>query len=102
MAVQSVLINLLKTQLIISSSAYDTLLSQKIEAAKDMIKREGAVLPDTESNFTAEDRELVVGYAAYLYRKGKADDTVFPRWLRWALNNRVLHDRAQSGGEEDV
>ena len=102
MAVQSVLINLLKMQLLISSSAYDALLTQKIGAAKDMITREGAVLPDAENNYTAEDRELVVGYAAYLYRKGKNDDTVFPRWLRYALNNRVLHDRAQSGGDEDA
>lgn len=99
MAAQSALLTLLKLQLIISTSAIDTLLSQKIDAAKDMIKHEGAVLPDAESNYTAEDRELVVGYAAYLYRKGKSDDTVFPRWLRYALNNRVLHDRAQAGGD---
>lgn len=102
MAEQSALLSLLKMQLIISSAAYDGLLAQKISAAKDMIAREGAVLPDAENNYTAEDNELVVGYAAYLYRKGKADDTVFPRWLRYALNNRVLHDRAQSGGENDV
>lgn len=102
MAEQSALLSLLKMQLIISTAAYDVLLAQKISAAKDMIAREGAVLPDAENNYTAEDNELVVGYAAYLYRKGKADDTVFPRWLRYALNNRVLHDRAQSGGENDV
>lgn len=102
MAEQSALLSLLKMQLIISTAAYDVLLAQKISAAKDMISREGAVLPDAENNYTAEDNELVVGYAAYLYRKGKADDTVFPRWLRYALNNRVLHDRAQSGGESDV
>ena len=103
MAAQSALLALLKLQLIISTTAYDTLLTQKLSAAKDMIAREGAILPDTENSYTAEDNELVVGYAAYLWRKGKADDTVFPRWLRYALNNRVLHDRAQqSGGDEDV
>ena len=102
MPAQSVLLTLLKTQLIISTSAIDTLLTQKIDAAKGMISREGVKLPDTESNYTGEDKELVVGYAAYLYRKGKNDDEVFPRWLRWALNNRVLHDRAQSGGDDDA
>ena len=95
----SALLTLLKLQLLISSSAYDTLLTQKIEAAKGMISREGVKLPDSESNYTAEDTELTVGYAAYLYRKGKNDDEVFPRWLRYGLNNRVIHDQ---GGESDV
>ena len=99
MPAQSVLLSLLKLQLLISSSSYDTLLTQKIDAAKSMISREGVILPDTESNYTGEDKELVVGYAAYLYRKGKNDDEVFPRWLRYGLNNRVIHDL---GGESDV
>ena len=99
MAEQSMLLTLVKLQLLISSSAYDTLLAQKINAAKAMITREGAILPETENSYTAEDKELIVGYAAYLYRKGKNDDTVFPRWLRYALNNRVLHDR---GGDRNV
>lgn len=99
MAEQSMLLTLVKLQLLISSSAYDTLLTQKIEAAKGMITREGAILPESESSYTAEDKELVVGYAAYLYRKGQADGTDFPRWLRHGLNNRVLHDQ---GGERNV
>ena len=99
MPAQSVLLTLVKLQLLISSSAYDTLLTQKIDAAKGMISREGVKLPESESNYTAEDKELVVGYAAYLYRKGKSDDADFPRWLRYGLNNRVLHDQ---GGESDV
>lgn len=97
MAEMSSLLPVLKLELIISSAAYNDLLQQKIEAAKDMIVREGAALPDTEEDYTAEDRELVVGYAAYLYRRSKSDDAEFPRWLRWSLNNRVFHDK--TGGE---
>lgn len=75
---------LLKIDLGIIGDAYDPLLSQLINAAKEFIKKEGVSL--TES---AEDTQLVVMYAAYLYRK-RATDEGMPRMLRWALNNRLF------------
>lgn len=75
---------LLKIDLGIIGDAYDPLLSQLINAAKEFITKEGVSL--TES---AEDTQLVVMYAAYLYRK-RATDEGMPRMLRWALNNRLF------------
>lgn len=75
---------LLKIDLGIIGDVYDPLLSQLINAAKEFITKEGVTL--TES---AEDTQLVVMYAAYLYRK-RATDEGMPRMLRWALNNRLF------------
>lgn len=75
---------LLKIDLGIIGDVYDPLLFQLINAAKEFITKEGVSL--TES---AEDTQLVVMYAAYLYRK-RATDEGMPRMLRWALNNRLF------------
>ena len=99
MAEQSNLLTLLKLDLIIATNAYDSLLTQLIESAKLMITREGATLPDSESAYTAEDIQLVVGCAAYLFRRRTESDADFPRWLRWALNNRIFCEKMQAGGD---
>ena len=36
-----------------------------------------------------EDAQLILMYAAYLFRK-RATDEGMPRMLRWALNNRIF------------
>lgn len=67
---------------------YDEYISNLIDAAKQMISREGIVL--TES---IEDGNLVVMYAAYLYRKRAEDSPQMPRMLRYALNNRLFSQK---------
>lgn len=62
----------------------DEYLTQLITSAKAMIRREGLMLSGT-----VEDGQLVIMYAAYLYRK-RAVDEPMPRMLRWALNNRIF------------
>lgn len=62
----------------------DIYLLQLINSAKSLIKREGVLLT---GGF--EDGQLIVMYAAYLYRK-RAVDEPMPRMLRWALNNRIF------------
>lgn len=64
-------------------------LTQQIEAAKSMIQREGITLTDTP-----EDIQLVVMYAAWLYRKRNTGEGM-PRMIRYALNNRVISQRGQ-------
>ena len=104
------LLVLLKLDLLITSSAYDSFLTQQIESAKLMIRREGVNLPDSEVDYTAEDRQLVLGYAAYLFRqrseggnrqKSEVELTI-PRWLRWSLNNRIFSDKMKTGGDGNV
>lgn len=85
-------LKLLKLDLQISTNAIDELLTQMINAAHKFIEREGISLDET----SAEDTQLVVMYAAYLYRKRREENAAMPRMLRWALNNRLF---AQKAGE---
>ena len=75
----------LKMDLQISSAALDDYLGRLMEESRGMIAREGIALGDS-----VEDGMLVEMYAAYLYRRRRAQDgtTMMPRPLRWALNNR--------------
>ena len=88
------LLAMLKTDLGISASttAYDTRLTQYLNAAKEAIIREGAT---TISTSDPADMQLIVMYAAWLFRRRDAMDGM-PRMLRMALNNRVF---AQKAGE---
>ena len=81
---------LLKMDLQITTTAYDELLSQMISSAEGMIAREGIVLDSKK----AEDTQLVVMYAAYLYRRRRGENPAMPRMLRFALNNRLFSQKA--------
>lgn len=84
------LLAMLKANLTIISAntLQDNYLLQLIGAAKQMITREGITLSST-----IEDGNLVVMYAAYLYRKRADDAPVMPRMLRYALNNRLFSEK---------
>ena len=58
------ILTILKTDLMVSSSALDTYLQTLIASAKDYISTEGITLADSQS-----DGMLVEMYAAYLYRR---------------------------------
>lgn len=70
-------------------------LSHLIDAAKGMMVREGASLSEP---YSAEEVQLLVMYAAHLFRK-RATGEPMPRMLRWALNNQIF---AQKAGGTDV
>lgn len=89
MAEKTDLLILLKLDLLITTSAIDSSLIQLLESAQEMIAREGVTLrPDS-----AEDNQLIVGYAAYLFRQRNDAGMQMPRWLRYGLNNRVLSEK---------
>ena len=83
------------------NTTQDQYLTMLITAAKDEIAREGITL-DMEA---LSDLNLVVMYAAYLYRKRASDgaDAAYstaamrqvgmPRMLRYALNNRLFSQK---------
>lgn len=87
MADETVL-EILKINLQISTDKLNSYLSGLISAAREYIKTEGITLQDTPG-----DHNLVVMYAAYLYRK-RREDGPMPRSLRWALNNRLFSQKA--------
>ena len=64
-------------------------LRHLLSAASSLIEREGIVLADT-----VEDNQLLVMYAAYLYRKRASDNPSMRRMLRYALNNRLMSQKA--------
>ena len=82
------ILTILKTDLMVSSSALDTYLQTLIASAKDYISTEGITLADSQS-----DGMLIEMYAAYLYRRRREENVQMPRMLRWALNNRLFSEK---------
>lgn len=83
----ALLLTMLKTDLgIMQTTAYDTRLGQYLDAAEQEIIKEGVSNFDTSS---IDDAQLVVMYAAWLWRKRDTMEGM-PRMVRYALNNRVF------------
>lgn len=83
------ILEILKVDLQLSTNAIDNYLSTLIEAAKSYIATEGIRLNENNTG----DVNLVVMYAAYLYRKRRESNAQMPRMLRWALNNRLFSEK---------
>lgn len=67
-------------------------LEHLIQVSLQLISREGVTLQEP---YSAEDGQLVIMYASYLFRK-RATDEPMPRMLRWALNNRIFSEKART------
>lgn len=83
------LLTMLKTNLGISTTAYDERLTQALTAAMAAIKDEGAATLDASDPL---DAQLIVMYAQWTWRK-RDDMPGMPRMLRYQLNNRVLGEK---------
>lgn len=83
------MLNLLKIDLGITVTAYDERLEALLATARQMIAREGITLTDS-----AEDTQLVVAYAAWLWRR-RDSGAGMPRMLRYLLNNRLFSEKAR-------
>lgn len=79
----------------IGSTIYDTLLLSLIESAVPAIEREGITLDQD----AAEDNNLIVGYATWLFQQREKPEMEMPRWLRYNLNNKLLQQKAVSADE---
>lgn len=86
---KAIILQMLKTDLGISTTAYDTRFTQLIDSAQEYIEAEGASLDLTK----IEDMQLVKMYADYLWRR-RDSQAGMPRMLRFALNNKVLGQKA--------
>ena len=82
------MLEMLKVDLGISTTAYDLRLAQYLTSAKEYIEREGITL-DSEK---ASDMNLVVMYASWLWSKRDTAEAM-PRMLRWNLNNRLFEEK---------
>ena len=88
------MLEMLKIDLGITTTAYDERLGQYLNSAQQMIEREGVTALDLSSSL--EDMQLVVMYAAWLWRRRDSMEGM-PRMLRWALNNRIFSEKAKEG-----
>lgn len=82
-------LQMLKTDLGITTTAYDERLSAYLTSAQELIVREGVTLRDT-----MEDTQIEIMYAAWLWRRRDSGKGM-PRMLRWALNNRVFSEKME-------
>ena len=85
------MLEMLKIDLGITTTAYDERLGQYLNSAQQMIEREGVTALNLS---TLEDQQLVVMYAAWLWRRRDTQEGM-PRMLRWALNNRIFSEKAK-------
>lgn len=83
------MLEMLKIDLGITTTAYDGRLEQYITSAQEQIRREGVTTLDTSS---VGDMQLVVMYAAWMWRKRDGMEGM-PRMLRYALNNRIFSEK---------
>lgn len=94
------MLEMLKIDLGISTTAYDERLEQYLASAQAEIVREGIVFPD---DLSAEDMQLVVMYAAWMWRRRDGETGKYgsggsmPRMLRYILNNRLFAQKMQEG-----
>lgn len=80
----------LKVDLGISTNAYDSRLTQYLQAAATAIETEGITL-DLQDY---QDSMLQIMYAAWLWRKRDSQDGM-PRMLRWLMNNRLFSEKVK-------
>lgn len=86
-------LQMLKIELNASGSTIrDVQFNALLESATSMIGREGITLNLDDSY---EDNTLVIGYAAYLFYQRADASAQMPRWLRYALNNRLLSEKGK-------
>lgn len=83
------MLQMLKIDLGITTTAYDERLQQYLNSAKAEIERQGATLDTTN---VLADAQLCVMYAAWMWRK-RDDMVAMPRMLRYALNNRIFAEK---------
>lgn len=82
------MIDMLRTDLGITTNKYDVRLMQYLDTAEKMIRTEGININDTD----AQDKQLVVSYAAWMWRK-RDNMEGMPRMLRYQLNNRLMSQK---------
>lgn len=83
------LLSMLKIDLGFKTAGYDDRLNQLLTVAEKEIIREGA---ETLDKTDLDDAQLIVMYAAWLWRKRDTQDGM-PRMVRYAINNRVFSEK---------
>ena len=84
----STMLEMLKVDLGISTTAYDDRLAQYLQSALAAIETEGVTVDTSD----IQDVNLAIMYAAWLWRKRDTGEGM-PRNIRWILNNRLFSEK---------
>lgn len=87
-------LQMVKTNLgILSSTAYDAELTNKIKQAQGELVRQGV----TDLSDTVPDLELAASYATFLWNNRNATgETDLPKFLKFMRNNRIFSAKMRS------
>ena len=88
-----VCLDLVKIDLCITTSAYDSRLMQTVKATVQAITSEGIELEST----SVGDIQLVTMYATWLWNKRRTGEGM-PRMIRYALNNKLFGRKGENNG----
>ena len=83
---------LLKKDLQQTTTVNDDYLNFLLQTAEKRITEEGIVLTAGD----VESESLIIQYASYLFRKRAGTDTSMPRFLRYSLNNMLMHQKGST------
>jgi hypothetical protein len=94
------LLELLKIELNKPAAYVSPVLELKLGAARERIEKHGIMLDMT----SYDDAELLVAYAAWLYRLKNEDPekTAMPAMLKRALNDRIIAAVGDRSGAEEL
>lgn len=86
-------LTMLKQNLEITNTIRDEYLAQLLVVATEEVTRYGITLKQAGKEGYDSDQNLVVMYAAYLYRKRANDEPSMPRMLQWHLHQRLFAEK---------
>ena len=92
MADMTRMLTLLKSDLQQTTNANENYLEFLLQSAEKKITEEGIVLTDGD----VESESLIIQYAAYLFRNRAGSETGMPRFLRYSLNNMLMHQKGST------
>jgi len=85
------MLSMIKTDLRLSTDAYDARLGQFLESAKAEITREGYTFPET---LTVEEMQIVCLKAEIAWKSARGEITTdMQRMLRYKLNNLIFSQK---------
>lgn len=87
------MLTMLKIDLGIKGTAYDHRLTQYLQYSRGEVEGKGVTLDIDD----IQDQQLVVMYAAWLWRRRDSGEGM-PRMLRYTLNNRLV-GHVDTGGQ---
>lgn len=86
-------LQLLKQDLEITNTLRDEWLVNLLDTARDEVILWGITPKQEGEDGYVLDQNIIVSYAAWLYRKRAGDQPTMPRMLQWRLHQRLFAEK---------